>query len=204
MKRLLLILTLLVAISATSRAQTLRVGVRIGANATDLSLPKVSFGERYIVSDNAKVGLESAIMARLNITRHLHLQAEFEYSLSCYQVRYVAPIEQLRVRLHANRIELPLMIGVNIGSMHLLCGTFIRIAHSEKSSAPNLVKIKFNDSDVGLMGGLGVNLGRFFIEARISGYPRSVIHSRVESQGTTEQMRLKRHIRYSLSTGILF
>ena len=204
MKQLFTTFALLLAMVATTSAQSLRVGFRVGANAADLSLPKVTFEDGYIVSGNTRVGVETALVARLNITPHLHLQTEFEYSRSGYQLRYVAPIIEQRVKIDANRVEIPLIIGVNIGPLRLFGGTFIRIAHSEKSDIPILAKIKFNDSDVGLMGGVGVNIRNFFIETRISGYPRTVIKSHIESRGVQQQVRVRQHIRYSLSTGIFF
>ncbi len=204
MKRFFTTLILLVAVVATASAQRFQVGIRAGVNAADFSLPKVAFKDVDIAGGNTKVGFETALMARLNITRHLHLQAEFEYSRSGYQLRYIAPMFEQLIRLHANRIELPLMLGVNIGPVRLFGGTFIRIAHSEKSDAPNLAKLRFNDSDIGYMGGIGIHIRKFFVETRISGYPKTIIKSYVESRGVQQQVRVRRHIRYSLSTGFFF
>lgn len=204
MKRLFITLTLLLAMVATSHAQRLQVGVRVGVNATDFSLPKVLFDGGYVVGGNTKVGFETALMARLNITRHLHLQTEFEYSRTGYQLRYVSPTFEQRIKVHANRIEIPLMAGVTIGPIRLFGGPFFRIAHSEKSSAPLLAKLHFNDSDVGIMGGVGANIRKFFVEARISGYPKSSIRSSVEVDGYRQRVKVGRNIRYSLSTGFFF
>lgn len=204
MKRLFTTLVVLLVAVGSSFAQRFQVGFRAGANAADFPLPKVTFEEGYVVGGNTKVGFETALLARLNITRHLHLQTEFEFSRSGYQLRYVAPLYEQRVKLHANRVEIPLMLGVNIGPVRLFGGTFFRIAHSEKSSAPALVKVRFNDSDIGVMGGLGLNVRKFFVEARVLGYPKSSIRSRVISQGDSRQVRVARHLRYSLSAGFLF
>ncbi len=38
---------------------------------------------------------------------------------------------------------------------------------------PQALKVRFNNGDVGVMGGLGFNIRKFFIDFRISGYPRS-------------------------------
>lgn len=189
---------------STTSAQRFQVGVRAGANAADLSLPKVSFEEGYIAGGNTKVGFETALMARLNITRHLHLQTEFEYSRTGYQLRYVSPTFEQLIKVHANRIEIPLMAGVMLGPVRLFGGAFFRIAHSEKSSAPSLARVRFNDSDIGIMGGVGINIRRFFVEARISGYPKSAVRCSVESNGYRQSVKVGRNIRYSLSTGLFF
>ncbi len=204
MKRLVTTIIILLAMVTATYAQRFQVGIRVGANAADLSLPKVSFEDGYVVGGNTKVGFETALMARLNITRHLHLQTEFEYSRSGYQLRYVSPIFEQTIKIHANRVEIPLMLGVTIGPIRLFGGTFFRVAHSEKSDAPQLAKIKFNDSDIGIMGGLGLNIRKFFVEARISGYPKSSIKNSVESDGYRQSVKVGRHIRYSLSAGFFF
>lgn len=204
MKKFFTLILPFVTLCATGFAQSFQVGVRVGANMTDFALPKLSFEEGVVAGADARVGFETALMARFNLTRHLHLQAEFEFSRSSYRLRYVEDAAEQRVKLHAHRVELPLLLGVNLGPVRLFGGTFIRIVHSEKSSAPSVVKVKFNDSDVGYMGGLGVNIRKFFIEARVTGYPkRSTSHS-VESYGVSREVEVKRHIRYSLSTGVFF
>jgi hypothetical protein len=204
MKKLCIILVILLAICTPATAQKFQVGLRLGINAVDFSLPKTTFNDCHIVGRDTKIGFETALLSRLNITRHLHLQIEFEYCRSGYQVQYVTPMSKRGIKLHTNRIELPLMLGVNIGPVRLFGGTFIRLSHNEKSSSPNLVRIRFNDSDVGYMAGVGFRIRKFFIETRISGYPRRIIKGRVESQGESQRVRIGRHIRYSLSTGILF
>lgn len=204
MKRFFITLALLVTVACAGFAQGLQVGVRVGANLTDFSLQKVAFEQGSIAGGDVRVGFETALVARFNITRHLHLQAEFEFSRSGYQLRYESQSTERRVKLHAHRVELPLTLGVNLGPIRLFGGTFIRIAHSEKSSAPSIAKVEFNDSDVGYMGGLGVNIRKFFIDARVSGYPKRSTTHLVESGGVKHKVEVGRHIRYSLSTGIFF
>lgn len=185
-------------------AQQFQVGIRVGANISDFSLPQVPFGENSITGGNPMVGFETSLMARINILKHLYMQAEFEFSRPSYRLKYASPEHNRVVRLHANRVELPLMLGVKIGPINLFGGTFLRIAHNEKSSAPTLVKIEFNDSEVGLMGGLGFNIRNFFIEGRITGYPKSSVTTIIESNGIRQKVGVGRNIRYSLSTGIFF
>ncbi len=204
MKRFLPAFILLLTLAATASAQRFRVGVRVGVNAMDFSLPKIDFADHSVVGGNTKIGFETALIARLNITRHLHLQAEFEYGRTGYQIRYEGSTLDRNVKIHANRIEVPLMLGVTAGPVRLFGGAFLRIAHNERSEAPAFVEIGFNDSDVGIMGGLGVNIRKFFVEARISGYPKSSVKTTVESQGARQTVRVGRNIRYSLSTGFFF
>ncbi|MBQ2394352.1 MAG: PorT family protein [Alistipes sp.] len=204
MKRIFSTVTMLLVMAATAFAQRFQVGFRVGANVADITIPRVELNEEYIVGGKARIGFETALMARLEIIHRLHLQAEFEFSRLGYQLRYVHPEYERLVKLYANRVEIPLMLGVDVGPMRLFAGLYFRIAHSEKSNAPSVAKVGFNDSDIGVMGGVGLNIRRFFIEARLSGYPKSYVTSTIEANGHKQRVRIHRNIRYSISTGIYF
>lgn len=204
MKRIFFTVIILLVVVPVTFAQRFQVGFRIGANVADTSIPKVEMEEGYLVGGKARIGFETALMARLKIIRRLHLQAEFEFSRLGYQLRYVRSESEQIIKLHANRVEIPLMLGVDVGPMRLFAGAFFRIAHSEKSNAPSLAKVTFNDADIGVMGGVGVNIRRFFIEVRLSGYPKSYVTSTIETNGHRQRVRIHRNIRYSISTGFFF
>lgn len=193
------------AVAATPAfAQSFQAGIRVGANISDFSLPQIPFGDSSVTGGTPIVGFETALMARINILKHLYMQAEFEFSRPSFRLQYTSSGYNRVVKLYANRIELPLILGVKIGPMNLFGGTFLRIVHNEHSSAPKLAKIEFNDSEVGLMGGLGFNIRNFFIEGRVTGYPKRSVTTIVESNGIRQKVGVGRNIRYSLSTGIFF
>lgn len=204
MKTFCATILLLVAAVAPAFAQQFEAGVRAGANLTDFSLPKVSFAEGSVSGGEMQVGFETALVARFTILRHLYMQAEFEYGHTRYQLRYESRQPLRLVKLQANRVELPLMLGLRFGPLSIFGGTFLRIAHNEKSNAPTLAKVQFNDSEVGVMGGLGVNIRKFFVEARVTGYPKTSVTAIVESNGISQKVDVGRNIRYSLSAGIFF
>ena len=205
MKKILLSL-LAAALCSVCYAQRFRVGVRAGVDIVDYSSPRVGFAGGSVVHGSNRAGFETALVGRLNITRHLHLQTEFEFSRTGYAFRYDYAEGRSRrnINVHANRIEIPLQIGINAGPIRLFGGAAFRVAHSEKSSAPSLLKVKFNDSNVGITGGAGVNFHKFFIDARITGYPRSKIYNTFTSDRETHRVAVKRHIRWSVSAGFLF
>ena len=204
MKTFCATILLLVAVVAPAFAQQFDVGIRAGANLADFSLPKVSFEEGSLSGGDLRVGFETALVARFTILRHLYMQTEFEYGHTRYQLRYESRQPLRLVTLQANRVELPLMLGLRFGPVAIFGGTFLRIAHNEKSSDPTLAKVQFNDSEVGVMGGLGVNIRKFFIEARVTGYPKTSVTAIVESNGISQKVDVGRNIRYSLSAGIFF
>jgi len=206
MKKIILSLLLAAGFCSVAYAQRFKVGVRVGADMVDYSSPRIEFAGGSVSHGSNRVGFETALIGRLNITRHLHLQTEFEFSRTGYAFRYhyAEGYSQRNIKIHANRIEIPLQIGINAGPVRLFGGVAFRVAHSEKSNAPSLLKVKFNDSNIGLTGGVGVNIRRFFIDARITGYPRSTIYNTFTSNGETHRTAIGRHIRWSVSTGFFF
>lgn len=205
MKRIICTLLLAAGICSAASAQRFRMGLRAGANLTDYTLPVMTFDDGKLYNGGTKAGFEMALLARLNITKHLHLQTEFGYLRAGYAFTYHYNGGSHReVKIHANRLEIPVEAGVMIAStVRLFAGASFRVAHNEKSSVPSLLKIKFDDSDIGVMGGAGLNLGKFFLEGRITGYPGSS-RSRITSLGETRRVVPKHNVRWSLSAGVLF
>ena len=61
------------------------------------------------------------------------------------------------------------------------------MADSERDSAPKLLKVNFND-DVGIMGGVGFNIRKFFFDFRLSGYARSHVWNTFVSDGVSQRV----------------
>ena len=205
MKRFLLILLAVSSVTTASFAQRFQVGARIGANLSDYSTADAKFTEGTFYRGSVRAGFEAAILFRLNITRHLNLQTEFEYDRANYDFRYSGPAyAQRNVRLHADRIEIPLLLGIDAGPVRLFGGASFRAAHSENSSAPSLLRLKFNDSDVALTGGAGLKINKFFIEGRISGYPKKSLTNKITSKGETLDIKVCHNIKWTLTAGFFF
>ena len=69
------------------------------------------------------------------------------------------------------------------------------MADSERDSAPKLLKVNFND-DVGIMGGVGFNIRKFFFDFRLSGYARSHVWNTFVSDGVSQRVRVPRTLVY--------
>ena len=54
------------------------------------------------------------------------------------------------------------------------------------------------------MGGLGLNIRKFFIDFRISGFPRSRVWHDFTSKGATHRVKVPRDIVYGGSVGFFF
>ena len=77
------------------------------------------------------------------------------------------------------------------------------MADSERDSAPKLLKVNFND-DVGIMGGVGFNIRKFFFDFRLSGYARSLVWNTFVSDGVSQRVRIPRNLVYGGSVGFFF
>ena len=60
------------------------------------------------------------------------------------------------------------------------------------------------NGDVGVMGGLGFNIRKFFIDFRISGYPRSRVWHDFTSEGIARRVKVPHDIVYGGSVGFFF
>lgn len=203
MKRIFFTLLLSTLLTTASFAQRFQAGIRAGANVADFSIPTVSFDEGLLRDGKSKMGFEAALVTRLALTQHLHIQAEFEYDRLNYSLKLTKSASQREFKLHANRIEIPLMLGLNVGPLRLFCGASFRVGHNEKSSLPSMLKVKFDNSKVAMTGGIGLNLRKFFIEGRLTGYPGSS-RNIITLNGVDRTVTAKRDIKWSMTAGFLF
>lgn len=205
MKSLFAAIVLSLLVCSVCRAQHIQVGVRAGASLTDYSIGNKVFDSGIIGGGRVHAGFETALLARFSFARRMFLQAEFEYNRDGYEFMYTHGDRPDRnIIIDANRIEIPLMLGVKAGPVHFFAGAYFRISHSEKSSAPGILKVGFNNSDVALAGGAGVSIRRFFIDARVMGYPRATMYNNMTVAGQTRRVTVARQLRWSLSAGVLF
>ena len=178
-----LVFTLLAALvfSGAASAQRLMVGVRGGVNFADYSF----------------------VPTRIGDTRFLHLQSELNYAFVNYNV-LAENSGSRRIALRTERFEIPVQLGFQFGVLRLFGGALFRVTESERSSVPQLLKVRFNNGDVGVMGGLGFNVRKFFIDFRISGYPRSRVWHDFTSEGIARRVKVPHDIVYGGSLGFFF
>ena len=184
-----LVFTLLAALvfSGAASAQRLMVGVRGGVNFADYSFVPTRIGDTRFTPGAVRAGYDVGFVLRLNLSKHLHLQSELNYAFVNYNV-----------------------LAENSGSRRIALRTGDRLAvaawyrESERSSVPQLLKVRFNNGDVGVMGGLGFNVRKFFIDFRISGYPRSRVWHDFTSEGIARRVKVPHDIVYGGSLGFFF
>ena len=194
-----LVFTLLAALvfSGAASAQRLMVGVRGGVNFADYSFVPTRIGDTRFTPGSVRAGYD------VGFVRHLHLQSELNYAFVNYNV-LAENSGSRRITLRTERFEIPVQLGFQFGVLRLFGGALFRVTESERSSVPQLLKVRFNNGDVGVMGGLGLNIHKFFIDFRISGYPRSRVWHNFTSEGVTQRVKVPHDIVYGGSLGFFF
>lgn len=206
-----LVFTLLAALvfSGAASAQRLMVGVRGGVNFADYSFVPTRIGDTRFTPGAVRAGYDVGFVLRLNLSKHLHLQSELDYAFVNYSVRAenagnAGNAGSRRLTLRTERFEIPVQLGFQFGVLRLFGGALFRVTDSEHSSSPQLLRIGFNNGDVGIMGGLGFNVRKFFIDFRISGYPRSRVWHDFTSEGIARRVKVPHDIVYGGSLGFFF
>lgn len=200
MKHLALVLLFaLLFMGAASAQRRFQVGVRTGLSATHYTFSRVRIGEMSFSPGPVKAGYGAGFVLRLNFARRLDLQSEINYSFINYSFRAQGAATR-NVALRSARFEIPLQLGIRFGPVRLFGGAQFRVADSERSSVPKLLTVKFNHN-VGIMGGAGLHISRFFIDFRISGYARSHIRDTFISDGASQRVKIGHDIVYGASLG---
>ncbi len=105
-----------------ARAQLLHVGLRGGVNISDVSVERFALADAVVSSGRIKAGYQFAFMARTNLTRHLHLQAEIEYACGVNAYRIDRMTSARSISIQSRRLNLPLELGVQLGAARLFAG----------------------------------------------------------------------------------
>lgn len=203
MKHLFFILFSALLIPGAVSARRLQVGVHGGVSVADYSFVPTRIGDIRFTPGSLRAGYNAGFVARFNLSKCVHLQTELNYAFINYEVR-TDGIRRSEVMLRTQRFEIPVQLGFQFGPLRLFGGAQFRAAHSERSSAPQVLQVRFNNGDVGITGGLGLNIGNFFIDFRASGYPRSRVWHEFTSHGTTQRVKAPHDIVYGGSIGFFF
>lgn len=203
MKHFILLLFAALLVCGAASAQRLQFGLRGGVNTVDHSFGRVRVGDLAVTSGKAQIGYDAGIVLRLNITRHLHLQSELNYAFNDYSFR-VSELYTREVKMRTERLELPVELGLQFGVFRIFGGAQFRLTQSGRSTAPGLLKVHFNDDDIALVGGLGLNIKKFFLDFRVSGYPRSHVWNTFVADGVSRRVQVSRNIVYGGSIGFFF
>lgn len=204
MKRLSTILFALLLAASSASAKRLQVGLRGGVNFANYHFRAVEIDGTRFTSGPVRTGYEGGVVLRFDLTRHLHLQSELDYVFVDYAVNAATDAQARRIGIKTERLEVPLQLGLRLGPLRLFGGAQFRIAQTQRSTAPNRLRIGFNDSDIALTGGAGLNFRKFFLEFRMAGYPQSHVDHKFRSGTSVQTVRVPHHLVYGGSIGFFF
>ncbi len=198
-----LLIFLLVLNIPEASARRVRIGIRGGINLSDYRFDRLQIGDTWFVPGNARTGYEAGAVLRIDLSRRIHLQGELDYAIVNYDVLAINTARRV-VSLRNGRLEIPVQAGLQFGPLRFFGGPLFRVSHTGRSSAAEVLRIGFNDRNVGIMGGMGLNIGRFFIDFRVSGYPRSRVWQTFFSGASVRRVRVPHDIVYGGSVGFFF
>lgn len=202
MKLFFFLCAALLACGAAS-AQRIQFGLRGGINTVDQQFGRVRIGDAAISSGKVQIGYDVGLVLRWNLTKRLHLQTELNYAFTDYDYR-VTEVYTREVKIRTERLEIPVELGLQFGAFRLFGGAQFRVMQSGRSTSSQLFKVRFNDDDIALVGGCGLNIKKFFIDIRITGFPRSHVWNTFVCDGITRRVQIERHLVYGGSIGFFF
>ena len=203
MRHFFFLLCAALIVSGAASAQRIQFGLRGGVNIVDPHFGRIRIGNAAITKSKAQIGYDMGLVLRLNLSKHLHLQTELNYSFQNYAF-HVTEIYTRDVKMRTERLEIPVELGFQFGAFRIFGGAQFRVAQTGRSNASQVLKVRFNDDDIGIMGGIGLNIKKFFIDFRVSGYPRSHVWNTFVSDGLSQRVKVGRNIVYGGSIGFFF
>lgn len=203
--RKILLLILGVACSLTvASAQFLHVGLRAGVNLSDIAFSKFSLDDAMVSKGRTKCGYQAAFMMRANLTRHLNLQAELEYScaVNAYDIDRGSYVRTSNIQLR--RLSLPLELGLQFGAVRLFGGASFALGDWTGNSRSSILAVDYDLPDVSIVGGVGVHFRKMFLEARVQSSTKSSQYYLYRIGSTVRSVKIKHNLLWSFSAGFFF
>ena len=197
-------LALLLTAALPASAARLQFGARGGINTTSFRFNAVTIDGTRFTPGPARIGYEAGFVVRLNLSHHFHLQSEINYDFVNYRINAVREESAREVRLHSERLELPVQLGFQFGPVRLFGGAAFRLNSVDRSSRPKLLQIDHNGERVAWMGGIGLNVRHFFLDLRVQGYPGTKRYNNFISNGIQRRVRMNHDLIWGGSLGFFF
>lgn len=207
MKRFTLLLACTLLATWVADAQLLELGARmgIGTGSYDFDSVPIEGGTLEPAGDRVS-GYQAALFLRLSIPTFLYLQPEIEVSQRDYifGIKYPSEPKEFKA-IRTYRLDVPLILGVKLGSVRLFGGPVWRIASKQysKGGGPTPLGIRFNNNDIAAMGGVGVEFDGVFFEVRYTSYlERTSSEIRVASE--TKKVDVTHDSTVQINFGLFF
>lgn len=203
MKQFFICLSCALLVTGAAAAQRrFKAGVRAGINTTSYTFSRLGAGGTEFSPGQAKAGYEAGFVLRYDITRHLLVQTELDFSFVNYAYRLRGATDR-NISMRTERFDIPLLLGLRLGPVRLFGGARFPVSESGHSSVPRLLEVDYSRK-VGITGGVGFDIRRFFFDFRISGYGRSHVWDTFTTDGVAYRVKVPRNIVYGGSIGFFF
>lgn len=173
MKRIVMLLVGTLMTIGVANAQLLGFGARIGIGTGTYDFDSVSIEGGSLESVGDRVGgYQAALFMRLSIPTFIYIQPELQLSHRDYVfgIKYPSLPKEFKT-IKTYRLDVPLLLGVKLGSLRLFGGPVWRIGarqYVQGSSTP--FDIEFNNNDIAATGGVGVEFDGIMLEVRYTSY----------------------------------
>ena len=204
MKKVFLVVVSVVMATAVS-AQT-KLGFRAGASMSELKFNSVTVNGLTLTPQTSDVvDFHTAIVLNLQIPGFIFLQPELQYNTISSKF-FMTPTSGIKQKITYSRssLQVPLMVGFNIGFLKLNAGPVFNLVSDENTSNNSKgLKIESKDIPVGYQVGAGIKIGNMTLEAR---YASSMEKSKYtfSSNGKSKTASPKDDYQLMFSVGFLF
>jgi hypothetical protein len=174
MKRITLLLTSLLLVVWAADAQLLGLGARvgIGTGSYDFDSVGIEGGSLEPAGDRVS-GYQAGLFMRLSLPTLLYIQPEVQFAARDYifGIKYPGKPKEFK-DIRTLRLDVPVILGLKLGNVRLFGGPVWRIASKQynKGGGPTPLNIRFDESKVAAMGGVGVEFDGVLLEIRYTSY----------------------------------
>lgn len=204
MKKILTVAVALLLTTALS-AQT-KVGFRAGVGLSELRFNPMSLNGLSIATNPADaIDFHTAIVLNLQIPGFLFIQPELQFNTISSKF-YVTQSTNRQQKLSYSRtsLQVPLLVGFNIGFIKLNAGPVFNLTSNEQTSVNHMgFKIKVKSVPIGYQIGAGIKLGNMILEARYAAMMEDVKYT-FSYNGISKTVTPKEDYQLLFSVGFLF
>ena len=204
MKALLLTIAMVLASAFGASAQVFKIGFRGGVNIANNDFAQISTGDHRVSPLQSNVGYQVALVTRISIPHFLQLSPEFQMVSHTYRYRIDSQFGSSKAQVSVRRFEIPVTVGFRIWALRLFGGPVFSIAQTKEiESIKRDFDVRYDDSKVALVVGAGLELGKFFIDARYNFSPKQT-RDKIAIDGISRSAKIKDSGMWQFSAGIFF
>ena len=206
MKKYILLCLLLASMGVNALGQV-RLGLRGGAVTSVYQFEEEMIDGLLVRPvSGSQMGYQLGLVLRLTVPNLIHIQPEINVSSRDYDFTIDGPDGIYpRGRVAVKRLEMPVTAGVNLGPLRLFAGPVFILSQSQETNLKSMygLDVAFDDSDVALVAGIGLDAKQFFVDIRYTTFRDNptALYSRYNQ---TQSVRTTKDFTVQYSVGFFF